>query len=128
MRRVVAALAGALRNGDIPAAMRLFSTDAVYEDVPAHIQITSQSSIQAYLTKAAALLPFVGRGTGARHVLGNDSGGGYEWTATSGPAPRGITALELDPWGKIERFTAAWNRAYADDALLTAFAAKAIEY
>jgi hypothetical protein len=128
MRRVVASLAGALRDRDIPAAMRLFSTDAVYEDVPAHVQVTSQSSIRAYLAKAAAILPYVGHGTGVRHVLGNDSGGGYEWTAASGPVPRGITALELDPWGKTERFTAAWNGAYADDGLLTAFAAKAIEY
>lgn len=128
MRRVVANLAGALRDGDIPAAMRLFSTDAVYEDVPAHIQITSQSSIQAYLTKAAAVVPYIGPGTGVRHVLGTDSGGGYEWTAASGPVPRGITALELDPWGKIKRFTAAWNGAYASDDLLTSFAARAIEY
>jgi len=106
----------------------LFSTDAVYEDVPAHIQITSRSSIQAYLTKAAVILPYAGHGTGVRHVLGSDSGGGYEWTVASGPVPRGITALELDPWGKIERFTATWNGAYAGDSLLTEFAAKAIEY
>jgi hypothetical protein len=118
MRRVVASLAGALRAGDITTAMRLFSTDAVYEDVPAHIQVTSRSSIQAYLARAAAILPYVGHGTGVRHVLGNDSGGGYEWTAASGPVPRGITALELDPWGKIERLTATWNGAYADDGLL----------
>ena len=128
MRGVVVGLASALRDGNIPAAMRLFSTDAVYEDVPAHIQITSQSSIQAYLTKAAAILPYVGHVTGVRHVLGSDSGGGYEWTAASGPVPRGITALELDPWGKIERFTAVWDGAYASDSLLTEFAAKAIEY
>ncbi|GAA4636788.1 hypothetical protein GCM10023196_087920 [Actinoallomurus vinaceus] len=127
MRRVVDDLSHALRKGDIPAAMRLFSTDAVYEDVPAHIQITSQSSIQAYLAKAASVLPYVGAGTGVRHVLGNDVGGGYEWTATNSPVPRGITALELDPWGKIERFTAVWNGAYADDAMFTAFAQKAVE-
>ncbi|MGH3294696.1 MAG: hypothetical protein ACRDP7_23145 [Trebonia sp.] len=84
-------------------------------------------SIQAHLTRAAALLPYVGHGTGVRHVLGSDSGG-YEWTSASGPPPRGITALEFDPWGKIERFTAAWKGAYASDGLLTAFAAKAIEY
>ena len=128
MRTVARNLATAFKNGDITAAMELFSTDAAYEEVSAHVQITSQSSIQAYLTKAAAILPYVGHGTGVRHVLGSDSGGGYEWTAASGPVPRGITALELDPWGKIERFTATWNGAYASDSLLTGFAAKAIEY
>lgn len=127
MRHVVTTLTDALRTGDIPAAMRLFSTDAVYEDVPAHIQVTSQSSIQTYLTKAASVLPYVGAGTGVRHVLGNDVGGGYEWTAAHSPVPRGITALELDPWGRIERFTAVWNGAYADTALLTTLAQKAIE-
>lgn len=126
MRRVVANLADALRTGDIAGAMDLFSTDAIYEDVPAHIQITSQSSIQTYLTKAASILPYVGAGSGVRHVLGNDVGGGYEWTA-NGPIPRGITALELDSWGKIERFTAVWNGAYADSALLTGYAQQAIE-
>ncbi|WP_405876329.1 nuclear transport factor 2 family protein [Streptomyces sp. NBC_00005] len=127
MRRVAAALAEALRTNDIAAAMDLFSSDAVFEDVPAHIQITSKASIHAYLTKAGSALPYVGAGTGVRHVLGNDVGGGYEWTASGGPVPRGITGIELDPWGRIERFTAVWNGAYADDALLTLLARKAIE-
>ena len=61
-------------------------------------------------------------------MLGNDVGGGYEWTNTGGPIPRGITALELDPWGKIERFSAVWNGALATNALLTEFAQYAIEH
>ena len=96
-------------------------------DVAAHIQITGRSSIQTYLTKAASVLPYVGADMRVRHVLGSDVGGGYEWTAASGPVPRGITALELDPWGKIERFTAVWNGAYADDTMLTTLAQRAIE-
>ncbi|MET9679151.1 nuclear transport factor 2 family protein [Streptomyces coeruleorubidus] len=127
MWHVATSLANALRAGDISAAMRLFSTDAVYEDVPAHLQITSRASIQTFLTKAASALPYIGADTGLRHVLGNDTGGGYEWTATGSPVPRGITALELDPWGRIERLTAVWNGAYADTAMLTDLAAKAIE-
>jgi hypothetical protein len=71
MRRVVARLADALRKSDIAAAMELFSSDAVFEDVPAHSQITSQSSIHTYLTKAASVLPYAGAGTGVRHVRGN---------------------------------------------------------
>jgi hypothetical protein len=127
MRSVVTSLADALRRNDIAAAIELFSTDAVFEDVAAHIQITSQSSIASYLTKAASVLPYVGAGTSVRHVLGSTIGGGYEWIAAGSPVPRGITALELDPWGKIERFTAVWNGALADDAILTALAQKAIE-
>jgi hypothetical protein len=127
MRRVVTALADAFRRTDFAAAMNLFSTDAVFEDVAAHLQITSQSSIHTYLTKAASVLPYVGAGTSVRHVLGNNVGGGYEWTATRGPVPRGITGIELDPWGKIERLTAVWNGALADDAMLTTLAQKAIE-
>lgn len=128
IRTVAHKLASAFRAGDISAAMRLFSTDAVYEEVSAHIQITSQASIETYLTKAAAILPYIGGTTAVRHVLGNDLGGGYEWTNTSGPVPRGVTALELDPWGKIERFSAVWNGALATDALLTQFARNAVEY
>lgn len=128
MRRTASALATALGARDIPAAMRLFSTDAVFEDVPAHLQITSRSSIQAFLTKAASVLPYVGAGTGVRHILGNDTGGGYEWTAVNGPVPRGITALELDAWGRIERLTAVWNGAYADTAMLAALVQKTIEH
>ena len=127
MRTVAHALADALRAGNIAAAMDLFSSDAVFEDVPAHLEITSRSSIQTFLTKAASVLPYVGAGTGVRHVLGSAAGGGYEWTATHGPVPRGITALELDAWGKIERCTAVWNGAYADPALLTTLAGLAIE-
>ena len=128
MRTVARNLAAAFKAGDVSAAMELFSTDAVYEEVSAHVQITSQASIKTYLTKAAPLLPYVGSTTGVRHVLGNDVGGGYEWTNTSGTIPRGITALELDPWGKIERFSAVWNGALATNAQLTAFAAAAVEY
>ncbi|WP_194904088.1 twin-arginine translocation signal domain-containing protein [Catenulispora rubra] len=128
MRTVAHNLASAFRNRDINAAMELFSTDAVYEEVAAHIQITSQASIKAYLTKAASLLPYIGSTTGVRHVLGDEVGGGYEWTNTGGPIPRGITALELDPWGRIERFSAVWNGALATGALLAGFAQDAIEY
>src|SRR5262249_55487260 len=55
MRDVAHALAGAFRAGDIDAAMDLFSSDAVYEEVSAHIQITSKASIQAYLARAASI-------------------------------------------------------------------------
>lgn len=41
---------------------------------------------------------------------------------------RNYGAVNFGRDGKIERFTATWNGAYAGDSLLTAFAVKAIEY
>lgn len=86
----------------------------------------SPRCIQTFLTKAASILPYMGAGTAVRHVLGNDSGGGYEWAATHGPVPRGITALALDAWGRIERLP-PYDGAYADTAMFTALAQYAIE-
>ena len=63
-----------------------------------------------------------------RHVVGSAVGGGYEWTATGGAVPRGVTALELDRWGKITRMTAMWDGSLVDDATLTALTQGAIEH
>jgi len=47
----------------------------------------------------------------------------------SGPGQvRNYGAVNFGRRGKIERLTAAWNGAYADDGLPTSFAARAIEY
>lgn len=127
MRRVVRDLADALRKGDGAAAAQLFSPDAVVEDSPAHVRIVGPRSIGSYLTSAMGLLPYVGPGTGVRHVLGNALGGGYEFTASEGPVPRGIVGLELDRWQKINRFTAMWDGSLVDDATLLSLARNAIE-
>ncbi|MER7811909.1 hypothetical protein [Streptomyces sp900116325] len=127
MQHVVRDLAGALRKGDGAAAARLFAPDAVFEDAPAHIRIEGPRSIGGYLTAASGLLPYVGKGTGVRHVLGNELGGGYEYTSADGPVPRGLVGLELDRWRKISRFTAMWDGALVDDAVLLSLAGKAVE-
>lgn len=127
MRRVARDLAQALRKGDGAAAAELFSPAAVFEDVPAHIQIVGPGSIGNYLTSAASLLPYAGPGTSVRHVLGSDVGGGYEWTAADSPVPRGVIALALDRWHKITRLTTMWDGSLVGDSTLTSLAQKAVE-
>ena len=128
MRRVARDLALALRKRDGDGAAALFAQGAVFEDIPAHLEIVGPRSIGAYLGAAASLLPYTGEGTAVRHVVGSAVGGGYEWTAIGGAVPRGVTALELDRWGKITRMTAMWDGSLVDDATLTALTQGAIEH
>jgi len=127
MKHVVNRLAQALRHGDGTAAAELFAPGALFEDMPAHIQIVGPGSIGAYLTDTASLLPYTGAGTAVSHIVGSAVGGGYEWTASNGTAPRGIIALELDRWGRITRLTALWDGSLVDDTTLVSLARSAIE-
>jgi hypothetical protein len=128
MKNISFKLAHALREGDGASAAALFAPGAVFEDIPAHVQITGPRSIGSYLTGAATLLPYAGRGTAVRHIVGSAVGGGYEWTASAGPVPRGVTALDLDDWGRISRLTAMWDGSQVDDSTLISLAQKAIEH
>lgn len=128
MKNVVHDLAQALLDGDGASAADLFGPGAVFEDIPAHVQIVGPRSIGSYLTDAASLLPYAGGGTAIRHIVGSAVGGGYEWAASDGPVPRGVIALELDGWGKITRLTAMWDGSLVDDSTLIALSGKAIEH
>lgn len=127
MKTVVNALAKALGNSDGTSAAALFAPGAVFADSPAHVEITGPRSIGSYLIDAAAVLPYVGAGTSVRHIVGSALGGGYEWINEDGPVPRGVTALELDCWGKITRLTAMWDGSLVDDATLDLLSQKAVE-
>ena len=127
MRNVVNRLARALGTGDGATAADLFAPGAVFEDMPAHLQIVGPRSIGTYLTDASPLLPYAGGGTAVRHVVGSAVGGGYEWTAADSAVPRGVVALELDRWGKITRLTALWDGSLLDDSTLISLARTAIE-
>ncbi|GAA4538671.1 nuclear transport factor 2 family protein [Amycolatopsis samaneae] len=120
-QQTVTNLTSALRAGNPPAAVECFTPDAVYEDLPAHLQVIGQQSIGAFLTKAAKPLPYAGPDVEVRHVLS----GGYEWT---GPDGFGITALELDDEARISRLTSTWNGALVTPDTLLELAAAAIEY
>ncbi|MGW6930573.1 hypothetical protein ACWGE0_10950 [Lentzea sp. NPDC054927] len=128
IRRVAGRLNTALRNGDGPAAAALFASDAVFEDVTAHLQIVGPRSIGAYVTSAAGVLPYLGNDVAVRHVVGSSAGGGYEWTAAGKAVPRGLNALELDSHGKITRLTAVWDGTLVTDQSLISLAQKAIEH
>lgn len=127
MKNVSHSLARALRDSDGARAADLFGPAAVFEDIPAHVQLVGPRSIGSYLTSAASLLPYAGGGTAVRHIVGSAVGGGYEWTASDGPVPRGVIALELDRWGKITRLTTMWDGSLVDDSTLIALSRKAIE-
>ncbi|MDT3444538.1 hypothetical protein [Pseudofrankia sp. BMG5.37] len=127
MKNVTYQLAGALRDGDGARAAQLFAPGAIFEDVPAHVQLVGPRSIGSYLANAISLLPYTGRGTVVRHVVGGAVGGGYEWTSADNPVPRGVVALELDLWGKITRLTAMWDGSLVDDSALISLGQKAVE-
>ncbi|WP_052454481.1 sigma-70 family RNA polymerase sigma factor family protein [Streptomyces nodosus] len=127
IRKVSEQLSAALQAGEGERAAALFASDAVFEDMTAHLQILGPRSIGAYLTTASDVLPYTGKGTRVRHVVGSARGGGYEWAA-AGPVPRGLHTLELDAQGRITRLTAVWDGTLVDDETLMTMARRAIEH
>jgi len=127
MKSVVHQLAHALRHGDGTGAAELFAPGAVFEDMPAHLQIVGPRSIGTYLTRAASVLPYTGDGTAVRHIVGSAVGGGYEWTASNNAVSRGVVALELDRWRRITRLTALWDGSLMDGSTLISLSRAAIE-
>ncbi|MFI1028362.1 hypothetical protein [Streptomyces sp. NPDC020951] len=119
-------LNAALAAGDSAAAAKLFSVDAVFEDMTTRTGIDGRLAIGRYLERALPALPY-GPGTTVRHVLGSSKGGGYEWRTDDQAVPNGITALELDKDGLITRFTAAWDATALSDSALKSLAWLALE-
>ena len=112
----VAKLQHAFAAGNAAGAAALFSSDAVYEDMAMHGQILGRLAIQRYLSRALPKLPY-GAGASLAHVVGADTGGGYEWRAAPGfPQRRGTTALELDAAGRITRLTVVYDSSLFGDA------------
>ena len=106
-------LLAAFAANDAKAAAALFSSDAVYEDMTLRTQILGRLAIERYLGRALNKLP-AGKGSSMLHVVGGDMGGGFEWQTA--PAYRatvrhGITAIALDPEGKVSRLTTVWDGA-----------------
>jgi hypothetical protein len=116
----VASLTNALRARNHQAAVECFASDAVFEDLPSHIQVVGPKAIGHFLAAAGTQLPYAAPETRVRHVLT----GGYEWV---GPTTTGITALELDGHGKITRLTSMWDGARVSRDDLVSLAAAAVE-
>lgn len=127
LREITARLTAALSAGDAKSAASLFSYDAVYEDVPCRTQIISRTMIENYFERALTRLPN-GFGSGLRHTLGSDAGGGFEWIGASNSGiPGGVTVLTLDSSGSITRATTMYDGGRFSQASLQAMSALAIE-
>lgn len=126
--QVSQALQTALQSGDAAAAAKLFTMDALYEDMALHARVEGQIQIQRYLQRGLAVLPY-GTGSSMAHVSGSDQGGGFEWHASASAAPllRGISALELNSSGKITRFTTIYDSYQFTDAKYQSLVALAAE-
>lgn len=110
------ALQGALAAGDAHAAAQLFSDDAVYEDMALRTQILGRADIERYLGLVLADAPF-GAGSRLRHIVGGDTGGGFEWFAAPGSTVAGgITALEVDGSSRISRLTTVYDSRQLSDS------------
>jgi limonene-1,2-epoxide hydrolase len=100
-------------GNDAKAAAALFTSDAVYEDMTLRTQILGRRAIERYLGRSLDKLP-AGTGSAIVHVVGNDMGGGFEWQTAPAyrtTVRRGITAIALDPEGKVSRLTTVWDGA-----------------
>lgn len=111
-------LQSAFATADAQAASSLFSYDAIYEDMTLRTQLLGRAEIEGYLSRVLLKAPF-GEGSGLRHIVGNDLGGGFEWIGSPMTAVKfGITALELDAQGKISRLTSVYDGRELTDAEL----------
>jgi hypothetical protein len=76
-------------------------------------QILGRLAIERYLGRSLDKLP-AGAGSSIVHVVGGDLGGGFEWQTAPAyrtTVRRGITAIALDPEGKVSRLTTVWDGA-----------------
>jgi hypothetical protein len=126
IKQVAANLNRALAAHDIAAAGALFAPDATFIDLTAHVRVAGPRDITSFLDKAQGTLPYLGHEVEARHVVGSDAGGGYEWTA-KGVVPRGVNVLKLDEQGLITSFESVWDGALVDDDALLRLAKAAIQ-
>lgn len=126
LKQTVSALAGSLGRGDYQGAAKLFDENGILEDLTLHTAVAGPQSIAGYLKRAVSGLPY-GDGARVRHIVGGNAGGAYEWTNSRGPVPRGVSALELNPNGRIVRLSSIWDGSLVDAGWLTQRMAETIE-
>jgi ketosteroid isomerase-like protein len=118
-------LSAAFNAGDAERAGELLAYDAQLEDMALRTQISGQAAIIRYLQRALPDLPYAR--ASIRHIVGSDTGGGYEWFAEGRAVPRGAAALELDQEGKITKLTVVWDGCLLEDTAIMAAAAHAVD-
>jgi hypothetical protein len=123
--QTVAKLSGSLAQGDGQGAAALFAENGVLEDLTLHTEVVGPQSIAGYLGRAVANLPY-GQGAGVRHIVGGHSGA-YEWVNSTGPVPRGVSAVELNAAGQIVRLSSIWDGSLVQPAWLSQLMALTIE-
>ena len=124
--RAITAFATALAHGDVATATAGLTDDVVLTDLALRSEVVGQQSVSGYLTRAVSQLPY-GVGSKVRHIVGGSRGGGYEWTNSTGPVPRGVSAVELTEAGLISRITAMWDGSLVTPDWITSRTAMTIE-
>lgn len=118
MNRIAGELSADFAHDNSKQAASLFAPDAVVTDLTLHTTVVGRQSIASYLARALPSLPY-GQGAHVRHIVGGAAGGGYEWTNSRGPVPRGVTAIKLNSKGQIVELTSIWDGSLVTPAWLT---------
>jgi hypothetical protein len=118
MNQIAGELSADFAENNSEQAAILFAPDAVLEDLTLHTTVVGRQSIASYLARALPSLPY-GQGVRLRHIVGGAAGGGYEWTNTHSPAPRGVTTIKLNSRGQIVQLISIWDGSLVTQAWLT---------
>jgi ketosteroid isomerase-like protein len=94
----------------------LLTADATLHDLGDGARLAGSGAVAAYLADAADRLPY-GRGARETNLVGAAVGGAWEWAAAPAWADSvgaGVTAVRLDPDGRVAELTIAWDTSRID--------------
>ncbi|GAA3311153.1 hypothetical protein GCM10020295_80130 [Streptomyces cinereospinus] len=117
-------LMDAIGSDDHAQLNQLLAYDATLEDFALRTRIRGSAAITRYLQRASGRLPY--QGAAVSHIVGNERGGGFEWTADGSVVARGAAAVTLDD-GKVSSLSLCWDGSALDDKQITALTTLAIE-
>ena len=122
---VVERLMAVIGSGGDARLSDLLAYDATLEDFALRSKIRGRTAIGRYLERASGRLPY--QGAAVSHIVGNERGGGFEWTAHDGAVPRGAAALTVGDDGKIDSLSICWDGSLLDDEQIMSLATLAVE-
>jgi ketosteroid isomerase-like protein len=94
----------------------LLTADVTLLDLGDRAALAGRGAVAAYLADAADRLPY-GRGARETNLVGAAGGGAFEWAAAPAWADcvgAGVTAVRLDPDGRVAELTIAWDTSRID--------------
>ncbi|MFI9772514.1 nuclear transport factor 2 family protein [Streptomyces sp. NPDC052415] len=103
----------------------LLAYDATFEDFALRTKIRGSAAITRYLQRASRQLPY--QNAAVVHTVGNEYGGGFEWTADNSAVPRGAATVTLDDDAQINSLSFCWDGSALDDKQITTLTTLAIE-